>query len=164
MPTSLVPRSVDADLRACLLLRFPCFIPDCPLKDKRDTVSPQGTPWHRRAPPRRVREGLYLVSRVAGLVVQQGRGTQGQVVLQRLAQQRVPAVTCGRKPRVCDFVTAFPSLATSPQTFPLPCAGPMGLGNCVRTGRGLSPEQTLLRLVTGDGVGDWVGDVMGLLS
>lgn len=24
--------------------------------------------------------------------------------------------------------------------------------------------QTLLRLVTGDGVGDWVGDVMGLFS
>ena len=34
----------------------------------------------------------------------------------------------------------------------------------MRTGRGLSPVQTLLRLVTGDGVGDWVGDVMGLFS
>lgn len=46
----------------------------------------------------------------------------------------------------------------------LPCVGPTGRGNCVRTGRGLSPVQTLFRLVTGDGVGDWVGDVMGLLS
>lgn len=40
----------------------------------------------------------------------------------------------------------------------------MGRGNCVRTGRELSPVQTLLRLVTGDGVGDCVGDVMGLFS
>lgn len=34
----------------------------------------------------------------------------------------------------------------------------------MRTGRELSPVQTLLRLVTGDGVGDCVGDVMGLFS
>lgn len=33
----------------------------------------------------------------------------------------------------------------------------------MRTGRGLSPVQTLLRLVTGEGAGDWVGDVTGLL-
>jgi hypothetical protein len=45
----------------------------------------------------------------------------------------------------------------------LPCAGPPGRGNGVRTGRGLSPVQTLLRLVTGEGAGDWVGDVTGLL-
>lgn len=46
---------------------------------------------------------------------------------------------------------------------PSPCAGPPGRGNCVRTGRGLSPVQTLLRLATGEGAGDWVGDVTGLL-
>lgn len=45
LPTSLVPRSVDADFRACLLLRFPCFIPVCPLKENKGTVSPQGTLW-----------------------------------------------------------------------------------------------------------------------
>lgn len=45
LPTSLVPRSVDADLRACLLLRFPCFIPVCPLKNKNNSVSPEETLW-----------------------------------------------------------------------------------------------------------------------
>lgn len=59
---------------------------------------------------------------------------------------------------------SIPSPWAVPTGFPLPCAGPMGRGNCVRTGRGLSPVHTLLRLVTGDGVGDWVGDVMGLFS
>lgn len=43
LPTSLVPRSVDADFRACLLLRLPCFIPVCPLEEKKGTASPQGT-------------------------------------------------------------------------------------------------------------------------
>lgn len=41
LPTSLVPRSVDADLRVCLLLRFPCFIPVCPLKNKNSSTSPE---------------------------------------------------------------------------------------------------------------------------
>lgn len=50
LPTSLVPRSVDADFRACLLLRFPCFIPVCPLKEKNGTVSPHcGFSAHRGA-------------------------------------------------------------------------------------------------------------------
>lgn len=49
LPTSLVPRSVDADLRACLLLRFPCFIPVCPLKNKNGSVSPEETRWPHSA-------------------------------------------------------------------------------------------------------------------
>lgn len=32
---------------------------------------------------------------------------------------------------------------------------PVGVGNGVRTSRALSPVQALLRLVTGEGAGDW---------
>lgn len=53
--------------------------------------------------------------------------------------------------------------SSPPSSDCLPCAGPPGRGNGVRTGMGLSPVQTLLRLVTGEGAGDWVGDVTGLL-
>lgn len=49
LPTSLVPRSVDADLRACLLLRFPCFIPVCPLKNKNSSTSPEEKWWPHSA-------------------------------------------------------------------------------------------------------------------
>lgn len=50
LPTSLVPRSVDADLRACLLLRFPCFTPVCPLKSQNVCVSAEEALWPPSTP------------------------------------------------------------------------------------------------------------------
>lgn len=51
-----------------------------------------------------VGEGLaqfYLVCTVVGLVVEQWWGTDRQIILQRLAQQRVAPVTCKKETNVC---------------------------------------------------------------
>lgn len=62
---------------------------------------------------------FYLVCGVAGLVVEQWRGTDRQVVLQRLAQQRVAPITCRTEARGCRALRK-PLEGPSPVASPLP--------------------------------------------